>query len=110
MPILQIEITDIAAKGITLATAAFNTEETASALSRKEEFTPLIGEEYAAIRINGMAESWYHQHARVRVEPLKEKIDKLTDIQRADIEARLKAYVPDVPDVVKVDAVAEEVK
>lgn len=41
------------------------------------------------------------------VTSLKEKIDKLTDIQRIDIEARLKAYVPDA---VKADVAEEVVK
>lgn len=95
MPTIEIEISDLALKGISLATSAFNETESAAALARKEDYTPLTDDEYATLRFNGAAESWYQQHTKISVEPLKAKLEKLTDPQLADIEARIKAYVPD---------------
>lgn len=102
MATLEITLTDVGEKGAFLAAEFYNETEAAAAAQRKEEFTPLSPTEYASLRFNQAAESWYYERTKVDVEPLKAKLEKLTDAQRADIQTRINAYVP--------DAAAEAVK
>jgi hypothetical protein len=102
-----VDLDDIEEKGSILAADFINAEGEKAALQKKETYVPLTPEEVFQQRAKAFCQSDYRSFTKQAVEPLAAKLEKLTAPQKADIEARLKAYVPDT---IKAEAVVEDVK